>query len=161
MGTFSRALLGASALMIAAGCASAPPQRPGTANAANLDDDVQSRSTGVQITKTNGVLKVTLLSGGNTSFGATKYTPPNASPMSPAVPVDVPLSSSEPLYILNGMPYTPGPGGLLIGIEPHDIVSIKAVKDPAELSLYGMRGGNGVIAIVTKQLDAKKDPTKP
>jgi TonB-dependent SusC/RagA subfamily outer membrane receptor len=35
-------------------------------------------------------------------------------------------------------------GGLLIGINPDDIEPIKALKDPADLSLYGMRGANGV-----------------
>jgi len=161
VGNFSRAVLGVSALMIAAGCASAPSQPPTRGGApATLNDDVQARSTGVQVTKANGVLKVTLLAGPS-SFGSTTHTPSNGTLMAPAQPVPVSLGASEPLYLLNGVPYTPGPGGLLIGIEPHDIVSIKAVKDPAELSLYGMRGGSGVIAITTKQPGAKSDSTKP
>jgi len=151
--TFSRALLGVSALMIAAGCSSAPSQRPtGGAGPSTLSSDLQARSSGVLIQNAaNGAIRVTLLSGGNNSFGATTYTPSNGTDRAPAQPTNVALSSSEPLYLLDGVPYTPGPGGLLVGIEPHEIESIKAVKDPAELSLYGMRGGNGVIAIKMKQ----------
>jgi TonB-dependent SusC/RagA subfamily outer membrane receptor len=154
-------VLGVSALVFAVGCSSAPSQRPGTGSAPVRDgEDVQSRSTGVLVTKVNGVLKVSLLAGNNNSFGATTYTPSNGTDMAPAKPVNVGLAGSEPLFLLNGTPYTPGPGGLLIGIEAHDIVSIKAVKDPAELSLYGMRGGNGVISITTKQPGAPRDTTK-
>jgi TonB-dependent SusC/RagA subfamily outer membrane receptor len=64
------------------------------------------------------------------------------------------------LYLLDGVPYNPGPGGLLIGINPDDIQSIKALKDPADLALYGMRGGNGVIVITMKKLGAKSDSTR-
>jgi len=49
---------------------------------------------------------------------------------------------------------------VLIGIHPDDIESIKALKDPAELTLYGMRAGNGVIAITMKRLGPKIDSTK-
>ena len=59
--------------------------------------------------------------------------------------------NNEPLYILDGSPFTPGPEGALTGINPYDIESIKVLKDPAELSMYGARGANGVIIIKTKQ----------
>jgi len=45
----------------------------------------------------------------------------------------------------------PGPGGALIVINPHDIESIKVLKDPADTGIYGMRGANGVILITTKR----------
>jgi TonB-dependent SusC/RagA subfamily outer membrane receptor len=45
----------------------------------------------------------------------------------------------------------PGAGGVLSGINPHDIESIRVIKDPAELGIYGMRGANGVILITTKR----------
>src|SRR4051812_29668517 len=32
---------------------------------------------------------------------------------------------TAPLYVLDGSPITPGPGGLLSGINPYDIESIK------------------------------------
>jgi TonB-dependent SusC/RagA subfamily outer membrane receptor len=59
--------------------------------------------------------------------------------------------SNEPLYVLDGTPIAPGPNGSLSGINPYDIESIKVLKDPAETSMYGMRGANGVIVITTKK----------
>src|SRR4051812_25356107 len=37
-------------------------------------------------------------------------------------------SNLPPLYILNGLPFTPGPGGLVSGISIHDIESVKVLK---------------------------------
>jgi TonB-dependent outer membrane receptor, SusC/RagA subfamily, signature region len=59
--------------------------------------------------------------------------------------------NNEPLYILDGSPFVPGANGSLTGINPYDIESIRVVKDPAELTMYGVRGANGVIIIKTKQ----------
>jgi TonB-dependent starch-binding outer membrane protein SusC len=61
----------------------------------------------------------------------------------------------EPLYVVDGTPITPGPGGSLTGINPYDIESIRVLKDAASLTMYGSRGANGVILIKTKQA-AKK-----
>jgi TonB-dependent SusC/RagA subfamily outer membrane receptor len=61
------------------------------------------------------------------------------------------MGNNEPLYILDGSPFIPGPNGALTGINPYDIESIKVLKDPTELSMYGARGANGVIIIKTKQ----------
>jgi TonB-dependent SusC/RagA subfamily outer membrane receptor len=60
-------------------------------------------------------------------------------------------SSSEPLYVIDGTPFQPGPGGALSGINPYDIESIEVLKYPPETSLYGVRGANGVIVITTKR----------
>jgi TonB-dependent SusC/RagA subfamily outer membrane receptor len=60
-------------------------------------------------------------------------------------------SNTEPLYIIDGSPVTPGPGGALAGVSPHDIESIKVLKYPPETTLYGVRGANGVIVITTKR----------
>lgn len=59
--------------------------------------------------------------------------------------------SSEPLYVVDGTPIAPGPGGALIGINPYDIESIEVLKGPPETTLYGVRGANGVIVIKTKR----------
>jgi len=160
----SRGMLGVSALVIAAGCASAPSQQEtrgnGIASSSTRTDDLQARSSGVFIqTTANGGIRVTL-AGGPTSFGATSFTPQGGSDMNPKPPQNVPRGSSEPLFLLDGVPYTPGPGGVLIGIHPDDIESIKALKDPAELTPYGMRGGNGAIAITMRRLGPKIDSTK-
>ena len=58
--------------------------------------------------------------------------------------------STEPLYVIDGLAIQPGPGGSLVGINPHDIASIEVLKDAASLSFYGIRAGNGVILIKTK-----------
>ena len=61
--------------------------------------------------------------------------------------------SNEPLYVIDGVPIRPGPGGALAGINPYDIESIEVLKDPASTTMYGVRGANGVIVITTKRLD--------
>ncbi len=63
------------------------------------------------------------------------------------------LGSNEPLYVIDGLPIWPGPGGSLFGINPYDIESIEVLKDPASTTMYGVRGANGVIVITTKRLD--------
>ncbi len=61
--------------------------------------------------------------------------------------------SNEPLYVIDGVPITPGPGGSLFGINPFDIESIQVLKNPSDTAMYGVRGANGVIVIKTKQPD--------
>ena len=55
--------------------------------------------------------------------------------------------SSEPLYVVDGMPYD-GPLSL---INPSDIESIRVLKDASETAIYGVRGANGVVVIQTKR----------
>ena len=62
--------------------------------------------------------------------------------------------NNEPLYVLDGMAITPGPGGSLVGVNPYDIESIRVLKDATDTAVYGSRGANGVIIIKTKK--AKK-----
>ncbi|HEX6628904.1 MAG TPA: TonB-dependent receptor plug domain-containing protein [Gemmatimonadaceae bacterium] len=59
-------------------------------------------------------------------------------------------AAAEPLYVIDGLSVQPGPGGALLGINPHDIASIEVLKDAASLSFYGVRAANGVILIKTK-----------
>lgn len=59
-------------------------------------------------------------------------------------------ANTQPLYVIDGLPIQPGPGGALVGINPHDIATIEVLKDAASLSFYGLRGANGVIIIKTK-----------
>lgn len=58
-------------------------------------------------------------------------------------------SDTPPLYILNGLPFEPGPGGVVTGVSLADIESVKVLKG-AEAGLYGIDGANGVIVITTK-----------
>jgi TonB-dependent SusC/RagA subfamily outer membrane receptor len=60
-------------------------------------------------------------------------------------------SSGAPLYVVDGSPMEPGPGGVLSGVSPHDIEAIRVLKDPADIAIYGMRGANGVILVTTKR----------
>lgn len=59
-------------------------------------------------------------------------------------------ANTEPLYVIDGLAVQPGPGGALLGINPHDIASIEVLKDAASLSFYGVRAANGVILVTTK-----------
>ena len=59
-------------------------------------------------------------------------------------------AETPPLYVLNGLPFQPGPGGVITGIDPNDIESIKVLKG-ASAGIYGIDGANGVIVITTKQ----------
>src|SRR6266516_2111980 len=59
-------------------------------------------------------------------------------------------ANTEPLYVIDGQTVQTGPGGALVGINPHDISSIEVLKDAASLAFYGVRGANGVIVIKTK-----------
>jgi TonB-dependent SusC/RagA subfamily outer membrane receptor len=61
--------------------------------------------------------------------------------------------SNEPLYVIDGLPIKPGPGGSLFGINPYDIESIQVLTGAADTAMYGLRGANGVIVIKTKQPD--------
>ncbi len=58
-------------------------------------------------------------------------------------------SNAPPLYILNGLPFTPGQGGLVSGISINDIDTVKVLKG-TQTAIYGIDGANGVIVITTK-----------
>lgn len=57
---------------------------------------------------------------------------------------------AEPLFVVDGLPLTPGSGGL-VGINPNDVARIEVLRNAGELAEYGVRGGNGVIRITTKR----------
>lgn len=55
--------------------------------------------------------------------------------------------STQPLYVLDGMPYD----GDISAINTQDIESMTILKDAAATALYGARGANGVVQITTKK----------
>lgn len=59
-------------------------------------------------------------------------------------------ANEGPLFIVDGTPVQTV-HGTLPWINPADIESITALKNPADLAIYGIRGGNGVIVIKTKK----------
>ncbi len=61
--------------------------------------------------------------------------------------------SNAPLFVVDGVPITPGPNGTLSWLNPHDVASIEVLKDAVSTAMYGVRGSNGVIVIKTKRSD--------
>jgi TonB-linked SusC/RagA family outer membrane protein len=90
-----------------------------------LDQALQGRAAGVQVTQTSGQPGSTMkirVRGANSISG-----------------------SNEPLYILDGMAIED------IGfININDIASMEVLKDASATAIYGSRGANGVILITTK-----------
>jgi TonB-dependent SusC/RagA subfamily outer membrane receptor len=93
-----------------------------------IEKVLQGRFAGVEVSRTAGG-GISVRIRGATSFNA----------------------STEPLYVVDGIPIQAGPDGSLTGINPYDIESIQVLKDPADTAIYGMRGANGVIVIKTKR----------
>lgn len=60
-------------------------------------------------------------------------------------------AGNDPLFVLDGIPLDPGPGGSLQGISPYDIETIEVLRDPAATAQYGVRGAAGVVLITTKR----------
>ena len=75
-------------------------------------------------------------------------------------------TSSQPLYIVDGVPYGTNPNGTpsssanegnnqftspLNMINPNDIEKIEVLKDASATAIYGSRGANGVVIITTKK----------
>ena len=56
------------------------------------------------------------------------------------------INSSEPLYIIDGMP-----SGGIDYLNPNDIERIEVLKDAASGAVYGARAANGVVLITTKK----------
>ncbi|HVO33940.1 MAG TPA: SusC/RagA family TonB-linked outer membrane protein [Gemmatimonadales bacterium] len=66
-------------------------------------------------------------------------------------------ASSEPLYVIDGMPVGTGAGGGLSAgrdplnfLNPNDIASITVLKDASSAAIYGANAANGVVLITTK-----------
>lgn len=57
------------------------------------------------------------------------------------------INSSDPLYIVNGMPIEGG----IDYLDPSDIESIEILKDAASGAVYGSRAANGVVLVTTKK----------
>lgn len=59
-------------------------------------------------------------------------------------------SNIQPLYVIDGQPVGSNYGEVNRMINVKDINYVRVLKD-ADASIYGVRGGNGVILIVTNQ----------
>ena len=83
----------------------------------------------------------------NSTYGA-----PGSSPSIRIRGVGTVNGSSDPLYVVDGMPM----GGNISDLNPADIESISVLKDAASAALYGNRASNGVILITTKKGTSQK-----
>lgn len=59
------------------------------------------------------------------------------------------MGNEEPLFVIDGIPLTSNPTNLS-AVNPHDIDTVKVLRDATSTAQYGIRGTNGVIIIVTK-----------
>jgi len=98
----------------------------------NVVQALQGRAAGVQVVQNNG---------------------------SPGSPVSVRIrgtnsiqGSNEPLYVIDGFPFSGNPTLL----NNADVESIEVLKDASATAIYGSRGANGVILITTKRGKAGK-----
>ncbi|QHS61073.1 SusC/RagA family TonB-linked outer membrane protein [Chitinophaga agri] len=78
------------------------------------------------------------------------------------------VNGTQPLYVIDGIPYNPvitgGLGSFIWGdkasafnfINPDDVESIDVMKDADATAIYGSRGANGVILITTSKGKAGK-----
>lgn len=115
--------------------ASAPPtgatvtaNDPGQENPRTVEQMLAGKISGVTVTPAaGGGIAVRMMSTGGSFY-----------------------SGTEPLIVVDGVAVNPGPNGTLSWLNPRDIASITALKDPSQTAIYGVRGSNGVIVIKTK-----------
>lgn len=60
-------------------------------------------------------------------------------------------ANGEPLYVIDDNPVTIDPNRGIDWLKLEDIVEIRVLKNPAETTVYGPRGVNGVIVLTTRQ----------
>ena len=109
----------------------------------SLDQAMQGRAAGVQVTQISGK------PGAETSIRIRGTSSINA--------------GNEPLYVIDGMLINSDGGDVSAGgtrgprisplssINPSDIESIEILKDASSTAIYGSRGANGVVLITTKR----------
>ena len=64
---------------------------------------------------------------------------------------DFGMSGADPLFVIDGLPLAQGMNGVLVGVNPRDVESIRVLKNASDTALYGSRGANGVVLITTKR----------
>ena len=90
-----------------------------------MEDLFASRFPGVVVTRADGGgLQIRIRGGDNTFYG-----------------------SNEPLIVVDDTPLAPNRG--VVFLNPHDIQRIEVLKNPADIGIYGIRGGSGVVKITT------------
>src|SRR5205807_133822 len=76
-------------------------------------------------------------------------------------------ASSEPLYVVDGVPLGNGAGGGLSAgrdplnyLNPNDIESITVLRDASAAAIYGSNAANGVVLITTKSGGTRQKPVR-
>lgn len=108
----------------------------------SIDNVLQGRISGVQVTQNSGTpgAAMTVRVRGSSSISA----------------------GNQPLYVLDGVPMTQGDYSGLSGfggqgidalsdLNPSEIESIEVLKDASAAAIYGARASNGVVLITTKR----------
>lgn len=70
------------------------------------------------------------------------------------------MSSTQPFYLMDGIPIEDPEGDRLLTFNPADIERIEVLKGPSA-AMYGSRGGNGVIAFYTYRGKPNTTDTAP
>ena len=66
------------------------------------------------------------------------------------------FANSEPLFEINGQVVSGGFASVKTLVGPMDIRSIRVLKNPTDLAIYGARGLNGVVKIRLKNAKGEK-----
>lgn len=114
------------------------PKERATGSFTIVDNKTLNRGVGINILDrlegvASGLLKYPTLIGTNSS----RFAVHGRSTL---------FADPEPLIVLDGFPYE----GTIEQINPADIESINILKDASAASIWGVRSGNGVIVITTK-----------
>ncbi|GAB3319799.1 hypothetical protein GCM10027299_12770 [Larkinella ripae] len=70
-------------------------------------------------------------------------------------------SGLQPLYLMDGVPIQDPDGTALMQFNSADIERIELLKNAGKAGMYGVRGGNGVIAFYSKSTRSMQGGTKP
>lgn len=70
-------------------------------------------------------------------------------------------SGTQPLYLMDGVPVQDPDGTVLMNFNPRDIERMEVLKNAGTAGIYGVRGGNGVIAFYSRGARSMQAGTKP
>lgn len=70
-------------------------------------------------------------------------------------------SGTQPLFLMDGVPIQDPDKNALMNFNPSDIERIEVLKNAGTAGIYGVRGGNGVIAFYSKGARSMQVNTKP
>lgn len=106
-----------------------PPEEIAAFRGTRVEDLIQGRIAGVQVTRTGDGDYAIRIRGAQTVLG-----------------------DGTPLYVIDGVQVrAPGLLSALAGVQPQSVARIQVLKNAGDTAIYGVLGGNGVIVITTKR----------